>query len=136
MSTELNKAIVREMVEKTNRGDAEGAVACTSPECLLNGEPFGREGDLQRTKMFATAFPDGKWTIEDMVAEGNSVAVRYTFEGTHLGPFGDIPPSKNSVKFSGISLYRMTGGMFSQIWEGYDKFDILQQLGAIPPMAS
>jgi predicted ester cyclase len=61
-----------------NRGDVEGNIQYTAPDCLLNGEPFGREGDRQRNLMMLAAFPDGHYSIDDMIAEGNKVVLRWT----------------------------------------------------------
>ena len=84
------------------------------------------------------AFPDGVWTIADLVAEGDRVAVRWSFQGTQLGElaaFG-LPATGNRVSFSGINLYRITDGLITEIWEGYDRLPLLQQLGLMPAPAA
>ncbi len=137
MTTNEMKELVRTMFEAVNVGDVEKAVSYTAPDCLLNGEPFGREGDRMRTRMMASAFPDGKWGIDDMIAEGDKVVVRYTFRGTHEGELATIglPPTGKQVTMAGITIYRIVNGMFAEAWEHYDRLGLLQQLGVIPQPA-
>lgn len=134
MSTEKNKAFVKEFVEAGNRGDVEGNIKYTTPDCLLNGEPFGREGDRQRNLMMLAAFPDGQYSMDDMIAEGDKVVLRWTFRGTHKGELMGIPATGKQVTMSGISIYHFANGMLAEIWENYDRFGFLQQLGVIPAL--
>jgi predicted ester cyclase len=134
MSPEALKALVTEAIQAINDNDVEKAVSHTAPDCTLNGEPFGREGDRLRTAGMASAFPDGKWEIEDLVAEGDKIVLRWTFRGANLGEMRTLglPATGKPVVFSGMSLYRVADGMFTEIWEGYDRLTLLQQLGVIP----
>jgi predicted ester cyclase len=75
VSTGSNKAVVKEFVEAGNRGDVEGNVKYTALDCLLNGAPFGREGDRQRMLAMLDAFPDGQYRIDDLIAEGDKVVL-------------------------------------------------------------
>jgi steroid delta-isomerase-like uncharacterized protein len=131
------KELVRTMIEAVNEGDVEKAVSYTAPDCLLNGELFGREGDRMRTRMMASAFPDGKWGIDDMIAEGDKVVLRYTLRGTHKGELASLglPPTGKEVTMRGITIYRIVDGMFVEAWEHYDRLGLLQQLGVIPQPA-
>ena len=134
MTAEELKALVMEAIQAINDNDVEKAVSHTAPDCTLNGEPFGREGDRLRTVGMAKAFPDGKWEIDDLIAEGEKVVLRWTFRGTNLGelPTLGLPATGKQVAFSGMSLYRVVNGMFTEIWEGYDRLTLLQQLGGDP----
>ncbi len=85
-----------------------------------------------RTTAMVAGFPDGKWILDDAVAEGDKVAVRYTFRGTHQGELLGIPPTGKQVTMTGINIYRIVNGQFAEIWESYDKFGLLQQLGVLP----
>ena len=137
MSIETNKALARAAIDATNRGDADKAVEFDAPDVLLNGEPFGREADRQRTVMMAAAFPDGQWIIDDLIAEDDKMLLRWTFRGKHQGalPSIPVPPSGKEIVFSGLSLYRFADGQIIEVWEGYDRFTLLQQLGAVPQTA-
>jgi len=134
MTAEELKVLVTEAIQATNSNDIEKAVFHTDPDCILNGERFGREGDRLRTSGMAHAFPDGKWEIDDLVAEGDKIVLRWTFRGTNLGELATLglPATGKQVVFSGMSLYRVANGMFTEIWEGYDRLTLLQQLGVIP----
>ncbi len=134
MTAEELKALVTEAIQATNDNDVEKAVSHTALDCVLNGQPFGREGDRMRTAGMAKAFPDGRWEINDLVAEGDKIVARWTFRGTNLGEMASLglPATGKPVVFSGMSLYRVAKGMFAEIWEGYDRLTLLQQLGVIP----
>jgi len=132
MSLEENKAIARALVELYNRGDAEGSVEYDAPDVTLNGQPFGRQGDLERSLMMIAAFPDGEYSIDDLFGEGDRVTLRWTFRGTHQGELKGIPPTGKPVEFAGISVYRFADGKLVEVWEGFDRLALLQQLGVVP----
>ena len=79
-----------------------------------------------------TAFPDIHFTLHDMVVEGNKVAVRFTFSGTHKGEFMGIPPTNKKMTTSGIYIDRIAGGKFAESWVRYDTLGLMQQLGLAP----
>ncbi len=132
MSEQDNRDIVRAMFDASNAAKVEEAIQYTALDCLLNGEPYGREGDRMRTTAMVAGFPDGKWILDDAVTEGDKVVARYTFRGTHQGELLGIPPTGKQVTMKGITIYRIVNGQFAEIWESYDKFGLLQQLGVLP----
>jgi steroid delta-isomerase-like uncharacterized protein len=138
MSTEQNKALVRQMVEEVfNRGNISLADKFLAPdfverEELPPGIPRDREGVKQLTTMFRAAFPDFKATIDDIIAEGDKVVIRQTWSGTHKGEFMGIPPTGKSVSFGVIDIIRIAGGKFVEHWGQMDSMGLMQQLGAIP----
>ena len=134
MSAEKNVAVVEEFIDAYNRGDAESHVRHTSPDCLLNGEPFGRDGDLQRAKLMIAAFPDGAYRADDLIAGHDEVVLRWTFSGTHQGHLMGVPPTGKQVTMAGITIYHLAGDMVVEVWEHYDKLGLLQQLGVIPEL--
>jgi steroid delta-isomerase-like uncharacterized protein len=81
-----------------------------------------------------TAFPDLHFTIEDMVAEGDKVVVRWIVRGTHRGTFQDIPPTGKAVTLTGISLFRVANGRGVEVWTDADYLGMLQQLGVVPAL--
>jgi predicted ester cyclase len=135
MTTEENKAILRDMFKAINEGQVEQAIATTHPECTLNGQPFGREGDRIRTQTFLTAFPDQVWTLEQMIAEGEWVSATYTFTGTFLEKMGEFLPTGKQVCFKGVTNYHIQDGQFVEAWEYYDRLALYQQMGLIPATA-
>ena len=72
--------------------------------------PSDCEGIKIVTAMFRGAFPDSYFTVEDMIAEGDKVATRKTFHGTHEGEFMGIPPSGRSVSMGLIDVVRIDDG--------------------------
>jgi len=76
------------------------------------------------------AFPDARFTIEDMIGEGDKLADRYTISGTHQQPFLGIPATVRRIRLAGITIVRISGGKIT------DQLSLLQQLGALPPRFS
>ena len=136
MSAEENKAIYLRVVEELNRGDLESSLAFTAPDATLNGQPLGREGDKHRAQMLATAFPDQHYEIQEMIAEGDKLVVRWRMTGTHegelVGPTMTIPATGKRLDLWGMSMYLMEGGMAKEIWERFDMMEFLGQLGVLP----
>ena len=101
-----------------------------SDETLTPEEARGFEGFRRHVEVFHEAFPDGTVTINDVIAEGDMVAARFTVEGTHEGRFGGIEPT--GKKFSGTSMvfYRIENGKIAERWLESDNLDMLKQLGA------
>jgi len=139
MSTEQSKALVRREYEQgVNKKDfdvRDGALASNYLGHFPGVPPIqGIEAFKQFTSGFFTAFPDLQTTIEDLIAEGDKVAVRQTWRGTHTGDFLGIPPTGKHVVFTSTEFYRVAGGKLAEEWVELDMLGLLQQLGAIPPM--
>jgi len=138
MSTEQNKALVRQMVEEVfNRGSVSRVDEFLAPdfverEELPPGMPRDREGVKLMVAMLHSAFPDFKATIDDMIAEGDKVVMRMTWRGTQKGEFMGVPPTGKSVSFGVIDIIRIAGGKFVEHWGQMDTMSLMQQLGAIP----
>jgi SnoaL-like polyketide cyclase len=82
--------------------------------------------------MYLAGIPDLLVTIEEMVAEGDKVAVRRTCEGTHRGELLGIPPTGKHVRVSGISIFCLTRGKIAEQWEQLDQLALMRQLGVLP----
>ena len=138
MSTEQNKALVRQLVEEIfNRGNISLADELLAPdfverEELPPGMPRDREGVKLLTTMLRSAFPDFKATIDDIVAEGDKVVIRQTWSGTQKGEFMGVPPTGKSVSFGVIDILRIAEGKFVEQWGLMDSMAMMQQLGAMP----
>lgn len=137
MTAQENKELYRRTVEDLNRGDLESSLAFTAPDATLNGQPMGREGDKHRAEMLSTAFPDQHYELQELVAEGDTLVVRWRMTGTHrgelVGPTMTIPPTGERLDIWGMSMYRIEDGMASEIWERFDMLEFLRQLGVLPP---
>ena len=138
MSVELNKAVLRREVEElyNHTGNLDVVEEIFSPDYVshepASGEVRGIEGARQFAATFRGAFPDLENTIEDMVAEGEKVVMRFRGSGTHLGEteaFG--PPTGNRMEITGITIKRLTDGKIVEAWTNFDALGMMQQLGVI-----
>jgi len=92
----------------------------------------GIEGARQFAATFREAFPDLQNTLEDMVAEGDRVAMRFRGSGTHLGEteaFGS--PTGKRMEITGITIKRLSDGKIVEAWTNFDALGMMQQLGVI-----
>jgi steroid delta-isomerase-like uncharacterized protein len=137
MAAEENKALVRRFVDEVQSGGNVDVIdELCSPEFVNHSAPSGvpsnREGVKQVTAMFRQAFLDSYFTVEDMVAEGDKVATRKTFRGTHQGEFMGIPPTGQQVSIGLIDIVRIADGKVVEHWSIGDNLGMLQQLGVMP----
>ena len=132
--------IYRRWFEEVVSGDLALADELLTPGYRLHfpgvPEPLDREGHKALLTMFRTAFPDWVETVEDVIADGDRVAIRVTGRGTHLGDFQGIPPTGREVTASGIGIARLEGERIAESWAAYDALGMLQQLGAVPAPAA
>lgn len=94
--------------------------------------PPGPEGEQQLIEAYQSAFSDATLEIEDIFAEENKVAVRWTATGTHDGAFMGVPPTDNNVEIVGFEINQVMDGQIVESWGLFDGLGILQQLGAVP----
>jgi steroid delta-isomerase-like uncharacterized protein len=133
---ENNKALVRRFVEEFwNEGNASAADELMAPDAEIH-MPTGEVVDVDGLKGFAGAFrdsfPDWHSTFEDLIAEGDRVAERWTGRGTHRGELQGIPPTGKRVEAPGSVFYRIVDGKIVEFRGQLDMLGLMQQLGAIP----
>ena len=137
MSSDDNKALARRVFDEImSQGQlrlldeifAPGVVA-HDPGRLMRGAGEIKQGFAA----LRAAFPDLHFTVEDMVAEGDKVAVRYTGRGTQHGAFQGIAPTGKPMSYTGILIWRFADGKIAEHWAAPDLLGLLQQLGALPP---
>lgn len=92
----------------------------------------GPEGPKGMVKAWHAAMPDGKMTIDDIITEGELSTIRMTWEATHTGQFGNIPPSGKRIKVTSIGIDKVVNGKITEGWGELDMLGMLQQMGAIP----
>jgi steroid delta-isomerase-like uncharacterized protein len=125
---------VRRLVEQlVNKGDM-AVVDEIFASTFVNHSPAAgttpdREGIKQLISMMRNAFPDYHNVIEDLIAEGDRVAVRVICRGTHRAEFMGIAPTGKSVEFSAVSIFRFADGKVVERWNNTDNLGLLQQLG-------
>ncbi|MBE3065299.1 MAG: ester cyclase [Spirochaetes bacterium] len=131
MSNE-NKALIRRYAEECiGKGDLSLFDELLAPNYAMhmNAANFDLEGYKQFQPSVLGAFPDGRWVIEDMVAEGDRVAWRYSFYGTHLGEFMGLPATGKQLRVSGILISRIAHGRIAEEWEIFDAATMFRELG-------
>jgi predicted ester cyclase len=130
-----NKAVSRRWIEAYNARDDAAQADVLGPG-YVGHAPASLEPSPMDTAAWATflagfteGFPDLQLTIEDTVAEGDLVAQRISFNGTHTGVFQGLPPTNRRVTFSGLELNRFEDGRVAEHWFQLDALGLLQQLG-------
>jgi steroid delta-isomerase-like uncharacterized protein len=136
MSAEENKALVRRFVEEFwNEGNTTAADELMAADAEIH-MPTGEVVDPDGLKSFAAAwresFPNWHSTFEELIAEGDRVAERWTGRGTHLGELQGIPPTGKRVEAPGSVFYRIAGGKIVEFRGQLGMMSLMQQLGAIP----
>ena len=141
MSTEDNKALIRrlfqEFWDQKNLAVADELLAATHVDHTPGsppGLPPGPEGFKQFASVYFTAFPDLHITIDDMVAEGDTVVTRWTTRATNTGSLFGMPATNKSMTITGITIDRLASGKIVETWTNFDNLGMLQQLGVIPAM--
>jgi steroid delta-isomerase-like uncharacterized protein len=140
MSAEENKAIVRRFYEEIwNKGDMAAADELIATDIIDHDQDpetrvRGPESVKQLVSSVRTIFPDFHFVVEDEIAEGNKVAVRWTMRGTHKAEFMGIPATGKQVTGKGMHFWRVAGGKIVETWVNRDDLGMMQQLGVVPPM--
>jgi predicted ester cyclase len=136
MSTEANKALVREFVAAADQRDFERASACLSPSVVVHlagaPSPLDFPTFFQFGQMWHAAFPDEHTAFDDQIAEGDKVVSRMTSSATHSGEFQGIPPTGKRITVTGIWIDRVADGKIVERWGVVDMLSVMQQLDVIP----
>ncbi|MGC2619128.1 MAG: ester cyclase, partial [Acidobacteriaceae bacterium] len=98
----------------------------------LPGQRQGREGLAEVIAMLLAAFPDMHWTVDEMVAEADTVVTRFTWTGTHRGPFMGIPATEHPVTVKGVVIDQLAHGKMQKSRILMDNLSLMQQLGVLP----
>ncbi len=135
MSLEQNKAVLTCLVDFINTGETAIADRVVASN-FLERDPFpgqqpGREGLKATILMIRAAFPDLEWVVDEMVAEGETVASRFTWRGTHRGPFLGVPATGKQITVTGMVFDRVVEGQLVESQILLNTLGILTQLGAL-----
>lgn len=130
------REVARQLIEDDlNTGDVAVAQRIIATDFVDHTNPpglqHGLEGHRGIVDIFHAAFPDVRWTIDDMVAEGDRVAMRLTMTGTHDGEFFGIPPTGRRVEVGGTHIVRIQDDRVAEHWGHNDDLGLMRQLGAI-----
>jgi steroid delta-isomerase-like uncharacterized protein len=132
-----NKTYVRSTTEEIWRtGNASLIDEHMAPNYVLHRPPTGfppdREGLKAILQAMHNAFPDLHMTVEDVIAEGEKVVQRRSYQGTHKGELFGIPATGKTITVSQITISRVADGKFVEEWAETDFLGMLQQLGVVP----
>ena len=124
--------------EILNEGRLEVADEIVAPSFRLHSptrpEPFeGPDGFKQFVTDLRRGFPDLKVTIDQTIAEGDTVSIRSRVSGTHLGTYRGIPPTGRRIAQSQLHMFRVADGRIHETWQEIDGLGIMQQLKIFPP---
>jgi len=131
---EQNKAIFRAIPEKVvNTGNLDAADQYFAQDFVDHTTPAGLPNGLAGFKAYITrlrsAFPDLHFTVEDVVAEGETVVVRATARGTMTGDFLEMKATGKTATWTEIHIGRLADGKVVEHWATIDQLGMLQQLG-------
>jgi predicted ester cyclase len=139
MSTpEEAKEIIRRWNEEGwSGGHYDLAHEIISPNMTVHGAGgqtvgMGPDGLIDLIRTWRTAFPDGRMEIDDLIVEGDTVAIRNTWYGTQDAEFYGIPASGRSVAVTSVGIDRVVDGLVTEGWGELDMVGMMQQLGALP----
>ena len=130
-----SRTLALDILEETwNKKNPELIEGLYSTECVIHtpdGKLHGIEGGKQLYAAYTASFPDVHFTIEDVIAEDDRVAVRYLFNGTHQGELRGIPPTGKYVTVSGSVFFRFADGKLIEQRGLWDSLSFMQQLGVV-----
>ena len=138
MSTEATKAVVHRFFEELiNQGQLEVADEIYTADYAnyLPGAPEplrGAEAEKAYVAAWRGAFPDAVMTIEQLVVDGDTAAVRSTFRGTQRGEFNGIPPTGKAATMAVANFLRVRDGKIAENRPIFDALSLMQQLGVVP----
>ena len=140
--SEQNKAIVRRLfTELWNNGNLSVADEIFTPN-YAHYDPstpdFGRgpDSEKKRAALYRAAFPDLHLTVEDVIAEGETVMTRWSCRGTHKGDLNGIAPTGKQITISGMTVARVSNGKITEGFVNWDALGLMQQLGVVPQLAA
>ncbi len=94
----------------------------------------GIDAFKESERAFHRAFPNKKARIEDILVADKTITVRWSCQGSHEGELYGVAPTHRPFFLTGISIYRFSNGKISEIWQSWDRFSLLEQLGISNPI--
>ena len=138
--SEQNKSNVRRLFEEVwNQGHVTVADELFTPTYTHHDSSTpdvgrGPESEKKRVTLYRNAFPDLRLTIEDIIAEGETVVARWSCRGTHKGDLNGIAPTGKQFNITGVSIARFTNGKMFEGFVNWDALGLMQQLGVVPEL--
>lgn len=136
MAAENNKQVMQRFVEFINTADEQLANQLINSNAIFyvpgNPEPMrGPAGYIAIIGMMRTGFPDIQWILEDIIAEDDKVAARFSMRGTHRGTFFGVPATGRLIEVKAINFYQLANGQIVEEYGMPDMLGLLHQIGAM-----
>ena len=135
MSAEASKAVVERFFHAVSQGDEAALDELVAPDAEIVGALGRGRGPAvykQVSAVLRGAFPDVRFTVDEMLAEGDRVAVRMTTSGTHCGIFMGIAPTDKQLSWVGVAILQVRNGRIARQWALQDRLAVFEQLGLVP----
>ena len=137
MVSQDNKKVVARFYDEVLNGRKVSVLDELAIEDYVEHDPFPGQGngraDLKaRVQLLQGAFDPLRFTVEDVIAEGDKVVVRWKNAGTHSGSFMGIPATNKTFTVAGIDVHLVRDGRLAEHWHVVDQLGQLQQIGVIP----
>jgi steroid delta-isomerase-like uncharacterized protein len=134
--SEENMTIVRHLCEEIGKGNLDVINEHYAADCVYHSPAYGDLNGPEGVRLlfestFAT-FPDLCFTVEDIIADVDTIAARYLVTGTHRGELMGVPPTNNQVIWTAMDISRFEDGKIVETWHEANVLGMLQQIGAIP----
>jgi predicted ester cyclase len=133
--SEENKRVVRRYFEELDGRKATPVDLCADRFAfyVAGFPPMDLEATKQFAAMFFNALPDLSHPLDEVIAEGEKVAFRCRYEGTHTGAaFMGVQASGRHISMTGVGVMRVTNGQVAEFWVSPDRMTLMQQIGALP----
>jgi steroid delta-isomerase-like uncharacterized protein len=132
-----NAQVVRQLYEALNRNQPELIAGMLDEGVAFHGaaEEKGIAAYEALLTRLRASFPDQQFTLQDVIASGDRVVVRWTMDATHSGTLAGIPATGKRVQQRALVIYRFAGGKIAEVWAQMDQMGMLRQLG-IEPLAA
>jgi len=132
-TSSANQDIVRRLFEEGLNHDRSAVIEqLVALEYVSETGERGPSAFKQVMSRLHTAFPDLSYTVDDILGEGDKVAVRWHWTGTHRGPFRGIAPTERSVTNTGAAIFRVQNGQIIASALETDRLGFLQSIGVVP----
>jgi steroid delta-isomerase-like uncharacterized protein len=138
--SEQNKTAVRRLFDELwNKGNLPVADELIAPiythhDASTPDVGRGPEGEKKRVTHYRNSFPDMRLTIEDIIAEGETVIARWSCRGQHKGELNGIAPTGKQFAISGVTIARFANGKMVEGYVNWDALGLMQQLGVVPEL--
>ncbi len=136
--SEQNKTVVRRLFDELwNKGNLLVADELIAPIYVHHDDSTpdlgkGPESEKKRVNLYRTAFHDFRLSIEDLLADGETVVARWSCRGVHKGELNGIAPTGKQFAITGVTICRLANGKIVEGFVNWDALGLMRQLGAVP----